>query len=255
MQRFARQLAVAGAVVSLAAACSPEVVIARRDGTAGGAGAAASGAGGSGGSSEEPAGGEAGAVPNPEPARLLADSVADFSLTQGDHGWYYGYDGGSLDSFTLLTLHSVITAYMPASKDTWDCWATDTAHWTQIFRLGAHPNGTDTSTPSNAILQRAVRRWISTYAGNVIISGELAKIDVVTGGSNGVDGLIYVDGTQLYTAFVGGEDGGGLSYRVPATLQLGSTVDFVLDPHEGDDHHDLSRFTAIVARDDAAATP
>jgi hypothetical protein len=42
---------------------------------------------------------------------------------------------------------------------------------------------------------------------------------------------------------------------VQASLRVGSTVDFVLDPRDGADHHDLSRFTGIVARADADELP
>jgi hypothetical protein len=208
----------------------------------------------SGDPSDLPGGGDDGEVPvAEEPARLLADSVADFSLSQGERGWSYGYDSGTLDTFTLMTRKSVVTNYVPPSNDVWDCWANETAHWTQIFQLGAHPNGTDTSTPSNAILQRAVRRWTSTFAGEVTISGEIAKIDTV--GSNGVDAFVYVDGAQLYTTFIAGDDSAGRIYEVVAALRVGSTVDFVLDPHESADPHDLSRFTGIVVRVEQGAAP
>jgi len=246
--------------VIAAAGCAPEVVIARSN-QAGGSGGAPIVAGTSGseasGTGAAPAaggaGGEAGQV-SAEAPRLLADSVADFSLEQGKLGWQYGYDGGTLDGFALLTRIGVIRDYVPATNDVWDCWGNDETRWTQIFQLGAHPNGTDTSEPSNAILQRAVRRWISTFEGDVVISGEMAKIDVAVGGSNGIDASVYVDGMQRYSAFIGGEDGGGLSYEVMASLHVGSTVDFVLDPHEGADHHDLSRFTAVIARSEAPQT-
>jgi hypothetical protein len=255
MSRFVDLLATAVSVAVIATGCQPEIVIARSESTSGGGG----GAGGTGGSGAgglvEPAGGsDAGAPPSAEAPRLLADSVADFSLMQGERGWQYGYDGGSLNTFTLMNRKSIITEYVPISNDVWDCWANDTAHWTQIFQLGAHPNGTITSTPSNALLQRAVRRWISTYAGDIVIKGEVAKIDVTVNGSNGVDASVYVDGNQRYTTPIGGEDGGGLSYEVTATVQVGSTVDFVLDPHENDDHHDLTRFTSVLERAQAAPT-
>ena len=238
-------------------ACSPEVLIASSNvagnastaGTGGVAGTAGlGGSGGSGGS--EPAPSEAGqggdAMP-PEPPRILADSVADFSLVQGEHGWYYGYDDGTSASYTPMTRPSMITTYAPETGDVWDCWANDTAHWTQIFQLGAHGNGTDTSPPSVPVLQRAVRRWVSTYDGDVRISGEAAKIDVLMG-SNGVDARVVVDGVELHSDFIGGADGGGLSYELTAHVNVGSTIDFVLDPHDSDDHHDLSRFTGIIER-------
>ena len=137
----------------------------------------------------------------------------------------------------------------------WDCWANDETHWTQLFQLGGHANGVNTSPPSVPLLQRAVRRWVSTFAGDVVISGEVAKIDVAVMGSNGIDARVYVDGMMRYTTFIGGEDAGGLSYEFNTTLQLGSTVDFVLDPHDSDDHHDLSRFTGVVARLEPALSP
>lgn len=270
MQRFL-PLSMMLAVVSATAGCQPDILIASSEpptsgagglavagggSNAGGrdvAGTDAGGTGGMGGTSEPAGGGDAGAVAVPEPPRLLADSVADFSLTQDERGWSYGYDTGSLDTFAPMTRKSVITNYVPPSNDVWDCWGNDTAHWTQIFQLGAHPNGTNTSNPGNAILQRAVRRWTSTYAGEVTIVGEVAKIDLI--GSNGVDAFVYVDGVQRYTTFIAGDDGGGRSYKIVATLSLGSTVDFVLDPHEGEDHHDLTRFTGIIVRVEPGPAP
>jgi hypothetical protein len=240
------------------AACSPEVLIAQHPPASDGEGGSSAGEGGSGASAgTAPLGAAAGidaggATDTPELSRLLADSVADYALEQGKHNWYYGYDGGSLDSFALMTRISQVVAYVPATGDVWDCWGNEATHWTQIFQLGAHPNGTDTSPPSPSLLQRAVRRWLSDYDGEVIISGEMAKIDLAAEPSNGVDASVYVDGTLLLTQLIGGQDGAGLSYEVKATLRQGSTVDFVLDPHEGDDHHDLSRFTGIIARDESA---
>jgi hypothetical protein len=96
-------------------------------------------------------------------------------------------------------------------------------------------------------LERAVRRWTSTFAGDVTISGEIAKIDIVPP-SNGVAASVWVDGELCYSTTIGGEDGAGRAYKCVATLKLNSNVDFVLDPHENDDRHDLSRFTGIIVR-------
>jgi hypothetical protein len=258
MLRFVDLLAKTASVAVLAVGCQPEVLIAHSESQAGSGGGpvAAAGSGGTdAGGSVEPSGGTDAGAPATEAPRLLADSVADFSLNQGEQGWLYGYDTGSLDTFVRMTKKAVIIEYVPVTKDIWDCWVSDTAHWTQIFQLGAHPNGTITSSPNNEFLQRAVRRWVSTYAGNVVISGEVAKIDVTVNGSNGIDASVYVDGKSMYSTTIGGEDGGGLSYDFPATLQVGSFVDFVLDPHESDDRHDLTRFTGVIVRADAAPTP
>jgi hypothetical protein len=180
--------------------------------------------------------------------RILADSVSDFSLVQGEHGWYYGYIDGAAGEFVEMTTQSVVQAYVPPSGDIWECWATAPGqYWTQLFRLGGHANGEDTSAGRTPVLQLAVRRWVSTVAGQVLITGELAKVDVELG-SNGVDARVLIDGREIYTAFVGGQDAGGLVYRIPASVNVGSTIDFVLDPHDSSDHHDLTRFTSVIHR-------
>jgi hypothetical protein len=245
-----RSVVVATLAVMASLGCTPEVELARlmNTGGAGGTGdAAGSGGGGTGGTGGSVAdAGEGGEPPRAPEARILADSVADFSLTQGEHGWYYGWDTGDLASFQLLGRISVIKTFMPPSADVWDCWTSETTRWTQIFRLGAHSNGTDTTPPSVGVLERAVRRWVSNYAGDVVITGEAAKIDLID--SNGVVAMVYVDGLLVASRAVDGDDGAGVSYEATASLRIGSTVDFVLDPLDGDDHHDLSRFTGIVTR-------
>lgn len=242
MLRVARLAWLACVTLAGLAGCSPEVVLARHDDEP----AQGGGAGG-----EPPDDNDdpnlGGAAPVVEPARILADSVGDFSLEQGSYGWYYGSDGGSLDSFELLTEKSVVAAFDPPSKDVWECWRSSTTYWTQIFQIGAHANGTTSSPPSVAQLSRAVRRWISDVDGNVVITGEAGKLDVTE--SNGVDVLVYVDGVELYSAFIAGTDGPGHTYELRSSVRVGSTVDFVLDPHEGADAHDLSRFTGVITRD------
>src|SRR6186713_2481884 len=108
----------AAVLVGVASAgCQPEVLIASSEPVTAGSGglatagtaAGGAGTGGTGGTSAVPNAGEGGTAIVVAPPRLLADSVADFSTTQGEHGWSYGYDTGSLDTFTLMTHTSVIT--------------------------------------------------------------------------------------------------------------------------------------------------
>jgi hypothetical protein len=251
-ERMLRLVIVATLALAALGACRPEVELARSTPSGGAAGVDAVGGGGAAASGSGGLGANEGGEP-PSAPRILADSVADFSLTQGDYGWYYGSDSGDVADFKQLSRLSVITTFTPPSMDVWECWASETTHWTQLFRLGGHPNGTDTSPPSVAVLERAVRRWVSNFAGDVVISGEAAKIDLVD--SNGVQALVYVDGVQLFAQTIAGDDGAGVAYEVEASLRVGSNVDFVLDPRDGDDHHDLSRFTGIVTRSDPAALP
>ncbi|HEX2871167.1 MAG TPA: hypothetical protein VHP33_07925, partial [Polyangiaceae bacterium] len=119
--------------------------------------------------------------------------------------------------------------------------------------LGGHPNGLITSMADNMIYERAVRRWTSNYAGDILITGELAKIDIAMPG-NGVEGSVYVDGVLRYSKTIAADDAGGESYEATGTVQVGSTVDFVLDPYESDDRHDLSRFTGVITRIERTTT-
>lgn len=264
-------LLLSSGVVAITGSCAPEVVIARDQpgssaggtvsGGAGGGTSATSGTGGNqpsgdGGDGGDgvgneggiPSSGSGGSGISDPPSLILADSVADFDLVQGARGWSYGFDTGTLDDFTLLPRISVIEEYKPVSGDEWPCWTTADPHWTQIFQLGAHPNGTATSPPSVEVLERAVRRWTSSYAGEIRIVGEIAKIDVIPEGSNGVDAFVLVDGLEVYSVAIDAEDAGGVSYETGGTVSVGSTVDFVLGPRDGADHHDLTRFTGVIER-------
>lgn len=254
MAARSRRCALVASYLAALAACSPEVQIADPElggspsaGTSGGGAQPIAGtAGGGGTDSDAGAAGADGGAPDAPTPRILADSVADFALTQGLHGWYYGVDTGDVASFTLMTRQDTIVAYEPPTGDIWRCWKSGTTHWAQLFQLGAHPNGTISSNPSENVLERAVRRWISTYEGRVIITGELAKIDVSPEDSNGVEGKIFVDGVERYSQQLDPVDGGGVAYALETDVRVGSTIDFVLDPFEGDDHHDLTRFTAVI---------
>ncbi len=212
----------------------------------GGAGAVAGGGASTGGTAPESGAAGEGGAPDAPKRRILADSVADFSLTQGEHGWYYGIDTGDIATFTLMGRQSTITSFKPPSGDMWRCWASETTHWAQLFQLGGHPNGLISSAPSDDILERAVRRWISNYTGRALITGELAKIDLNANDSDGIEGKVLLDGVELYSQALEPTDGAGTAFTLEVDLREGSAVDFVLDPTDGHDHHDLTRFTATI---------
>jgi hypothetical protein len=188
-------------------------------------------------------------VTPPIAAVILADSVADFSeTTQGVRGWYYGYvdpvDGAT---FVQMSEMGAVEEYVPRSGETWPGWFVKRGtYWTQLFKLGGHGNGTITTLGRTPRVQYAVRRWISNFDGNIVITGQVAKIDI-SPSSNGVDARVEIDGVAVYAVVVEGTDQAGRAYSADATVHAGSTVDFVIDPHAGDDQSDLSRFTGTIA--------
>src|SRR5947209_7589545 len=107
-----------------------------------------------------------------EARAAIADSQADFSGTQGQNGWYYGYYAASPYNQTSF---QQMTHYQVSPVDgTTPLWAVDlNNYWTQLYATGAHPNvgGFSGKRPD---LQYAVRRWISPVAGAATITGSTA---------------------------------------------------------------------------------
>jgi hypothetical protein len=95
---------------------------------------------------------------------VVSGSDADFSGTQGTANWSYGYfPSGNVNAFTLLPTYN-------SQSNRWQ-HVTFGPPWTLLGANSvAHPNGAN-----NGVEEWAARRWISTAAGPVKISGHLAK--------------------------------------------------------------------------------
>jgi hypothetical protein len=163
-------------------------------------------------------------------AQILANSLKDYSTTQGEHNWYYGYYPNSLD----WTFQPMIVC--PQFGGVWsrDCPATNT--WIILDAVGGSAGST--AWP--------VRRWISDVSGEITIAGRLAKGDWDCG--EGVKGYIIVDGTEVWSQFVDFFDSVGVWYSVTVQVNEGSTVDFAIDPGFNNwcDH---TVFTATLSRE------
>lgn len=177
-------------------------------------------------------------------AAIIADSYADFSGTQGQSGWYYGYYdvGATLDTFQPMT-----------EFDGQRWWADSSRYWTMIGPVGAHSNGLTTSGFALADEQWAARRWVSSYTGLVDVNATLAKINI-NSASNGVMGRIYLDGSEIWSQFVGSTDNAGFAPSLQINVVPGTTIDFVLDPFQSNDWSDNARFSAVITSVPAPAT-
>jgi hypothetical protein len=163
-------------------------------------------------------------------AQILANSLKDFSTTQGEGNWSYGYYPDSLNwSFQPMIA-------CPQFGGVWssECPATNT--WIILDAIGGSAGST--AWP--------VRRWISNVSGEITISGRLAKADWDCG--EGVKGYIIVDGTEVWSQFVDYFDAVGVWYTVTVQVNEGSTVDFAIDPGFNNwcDH---TVFTATISRE------
>lgn len=180
-------------------------------------------------------------IAGPASATLIADSVADFSDTQGQNGWYYGfYDFSTPRDITAPHDFHEMTEFDGAR---W--WNDSTKYWTMIGPFGAHGNGTVTSGAFISVEQWAVRRWVSSFDGIVGLDVLFSKINANAAG-NGVTGRIFVDGVQIWSQFLAATDNVGMAPHLELSIATGTIIDFVLDPFEGNDWADNTRFTAAI---------
>ena len=165
---------------------------------------------------------------------LLADSANGFSAQQGGCGWSFGYLPYAAEPFTPLTIYTTTDYSTPA-------WEETTIHppWTVTFATSQHPN--------EAPLQWNDRRWKSTWSGTVFIRGQVAKTAATVYAGDGIVAHIRVGGGELWSATVAFDDTVGTTFNLTATVDVGTPVDFLVDPR-GNDFSDSTTLTALVYR-------
>lgn len=169
-------------------------------------------------------------------AQVIADSIADFSGTQGQNGWFYGAFTES-DGFSTFHL-------MP-EFDGARWWLDSDRYWTMVGPVGAHPNGRITSGFAEREEHWAVRRWVSPIAGLVEVAADLGKINISPDG-NGVTGIIFVDGIEVWRDTLGATDAMGVQPTLELSIAPGTIIDFALDPNGSNDWSDNARFSAVI---------
>ena len=159
--------------------------------------------------------------------QTLADSMNEFSSTQGQGNWHYGYyDKPSSANFV---------------PDTWDnanSWWAGSETYCLLFANGGHPGSTDWS----------VRRWVAETSGTIHITGVLAKSDVT--GGDGVAGHILVNGVEKWSQIINYNDAVGVNYSLDVAVVAGDNVDFAIDPISNY-NNDSTKFTTVIS----ATTP
>lgn len=189
------------------------------------------------------------AIALPGATQVVADSVRDFSGRQGERGWYYGFYFRSADrdlaynadrDFRLMEQH--IAERQPGARmDYVPIWhQSDPEYWTWIHATTMHPNGTFTTTGRRSAEVWPVRRWVSTVQGHILVEGSLAKN---LAGGNGLVGRLFVDGREVWSRKIEGDDAIGVEFAVPVVLKVGSWVDFAVDPFQSADRSDHARVT------------
>ncbi|PYI81548.1 MAG: hypothetical protein DME26_19790 [Verrucomicrobia bacterium] len=168
---------------------------------------------------------------DPLATEVVADSVADFSGTQGQNNWSYGYYNKTTDRVAGYQTTNFVAfpneegPYSPANfwnGTFWD-WFNGNPPRDEIGPDLARPNGANSGDE-----HWVIRRWQSSFTGTLSIEWKLAKREV---GGNGVTGRVFLNGSQLDLASIAGDDLVGTNRSlVVANARAGDLLDFALSP-------------------------
>ena len=167
---------------------------------------------------------------------IIADSFDDWSTTgtQGENNWHNGYYNLTLDDDGVYEPDDFIE-FDNATDWNGTGWALprdpNSGPWTSISQEGTHPNGTN-SFPNEE--HWTIRRWVSTVTDDsVALVWHMRKTNT-NAGSNGVTGILFINGTEVDRASIEGTDGVGITRTVVVGISQGDNIDLALTP-EGPD--------------------
>ncbi len=169
---------------------------------------------------------------NPPPIPPLADSFDDWSTTptQGEKNWFNGYYNRTQDTDGQ---------YQPADflafdASVWDGTKYDlaagAAPWTELGQSNTHPNGTN-----NGDEHWTIRRYVAsdlTETTRLALNWQMAKSN--TGGGDGVSGHLYVNGVEVDSSSIAGNDGVGVNRTYYWDINPGDVIDLALGPNAND---------------------
>lgn len=176
---------------------------------------------------------------------VVAHSVAEFSGTQGQDGWHYGYQQGDGaynpdTDFTQFAGGNGQGAWNGTSQEwtgsLWDANTASAAPWTSIGATSVHPNDSNPGPEHYTI-----RRWIADTAGTHTITGTFHNISA---SGDGTTGRVFHEGTEIFAQV---SDGGPVSFSIPRTLNIGDRIDFMVDTGPFDaDGSDGTNQSAVI---------
>ena len=140
----------------------------------------------------------------PAQAALVADSVAEFSGTQGADGWSYGYFN-----------HTALGAYTTGGFSNFALYDAGLERW-------------QASDAQDAAIW-AMRRWVSDVDGPVRLDFDLRKLNT-NPASGGITGHVFVDGVEVFSSFISATDDVGIQSFLMLDVSVGSLIDFAIDP-------------------------
>jgi hypothetical protein len=180
---------------------------------------------------------------------VIANSQTDFSGTQGQKDWYFGYR--VYDPTAGVTNYNANADFVPFpggdGKGDWDGvnqtwsgtqWDLNTGAagpWTEEGPLNVHPNGVNSpptidgsADPANE--QWVTRRWVAKQLTKDTPATIIWLVKKTNLNGTGVSGLLFINGTLVDIKGIQGNDGTGEIRRYKTTLKPNDIVDLALSP-------------------------
>jgi hypothetical protein len=175
---------------------------------------------------------------------VFADSFDDWSVmgVQSENGWFNGYYNLTLDGDLSYEADDFIEFTNTAGPGggpvdpagnhwtgaQWDLTQAASGPWTELGRENTHPNGTN-SAPGEE--HWTIRRWVSDrIQDDAALVWSMRKTNVGSAATEGVTGVLFVDGIEVDRATVAGNDGVGVRRLVRADIAVGTPIDLALTP-------------------------
>lgn len=174
-------------------------------------------------------------------AQTIADSLADFSGTQGYRNWYYGYSkysAGTPGPFQQLTLFNNNVWYRAEGGGN--------SYWTSIWKGGQHPNAAISTGGRLGEENWVIRRWIAPpgFLQYIHISGSVQK-QSITGGDGSVFHLMVNSG-NYGNIFLASNDLTVHPFSQDICVGAGDRVDLIVDPNIND-QYDSTNVVATIS--------
>ena len=188
-------------------------------------------------------------------AGLIAESVSEFSGTQGENGWYNGFrDLGDAPEEAPVDYdpEADFVAFDEAdgwvwSGTQWD-WGDGNIPWTAIGTEGAHPNGTN----SGGIEEWAIRRWVADELSDPTPLALVYHLHATNTNGTGTSVQLHINGELQDTLTIAGNDAEGETRTFYTNVNPGDFIDLALTPVGLDDNRtDGSDGSAYTLRVDA----
>jgi hypothetical protein len=182
----------------------------------------------------------------------IANSITEFSNTQGNEGWYQGYRNYTADG--RGDNYNAVTDFIPFPAETWNGTGFDinpaaSGPWTELYAESSHPNGTN----SGGVEHWVIRRWQAdevTAVTPLAVTYSLRKTNPGCGPAAGTTASLHQNGVLRDFEAVAGDDTVGITRTFYLNVLPGDKIDLALTPVSlaGDrgDGCDGSAFSMVV---------